>query len=169
MGHARAPNAEKSLSFCRLTKQRLINELADGIHERAGWHDDASPAHRPKFRVFTEKASTSTLARSIVMEQQPPTEGNQSGTPPTLEKLGNVWQVFTQGEDSPLSSSVRHLATFFVVEGTVVMLASGRTLHLSPELHEFVNQLMFNGVLNLHTLPEEILQDVCRRLSEGQK
>jgi hypothetical protein len=49
------------------------------------------------------------------------------------------------------------------------MLTSGRTLHLSPELHEFVHQLMFNGVLNLHSLPEEILQDVCRTFSEGQK
>ena len=103
------------------------------------------------------------------MEHKPPKEGNQSGTPPRLEKLGNVWQAFTHGEDATLSSSVRHLATFFVVEGTVVMLASGRTLHLSPEFHEFVNQLMFNGVLNLHSLPEEILQDVCSRLSEGQK
>jgi hypothetical protein len=103
------------------------------------------------------------------MEHQPPKEGNQSGTPPRLEKLGNVWQAFKHGEDATFSSSVRHLATFFVVEGTVVMLASGRTLHLSPELHEFVNQLMLNGVLNLHSLPEEILQDVCSRLSEGQK
>ena len=103
------------------------------------------------------------------MEHQRPKEGNQSGTPTRLEKLGNVWQAFTHGEDATLSSSVRHLATFFVVEGTVVMLTSGRTLHLSPELNEFVNQLMFNGVLNLHSLPEEILQDVCSRLIEGQK
>jgi len=103
------------------------------------------------------------------MEHPPPQEGQQSGTPPRLEKLGNVWQAFTHGEDATLSSSVRHLATFFVVEGTVVMLASGRTLHLSPELHAFVNQLMLNGVLNLHSLPEEILQDVCSRFREGQK
>jgi len=103
------------------------------------------------------------------MEPQPSKEGNPSGTPPRLEKLGNVWQAFTYGEDATLSRSVRHLATFFVVEGTVVMLASGRTLHLSPALHEFVHQLMFNGVLNLHSLPEEILQDVCSRLSAGQK
>ena len=103
------------------------------------------------------------------MEQQPSKAGQQSGPPPRLEKLGNVWQAFTPGEDATLSSSVRHLATFFVVEGTVVMLASGRTLHLSPALHDFVQQLMFNGVLNLHSLPEELLQDVCSRLSEGQK
>jgi len=103
------------------------------------------------------------------MEPQPPKEGNPSGTPTRLEKLGNVWQAFTYGEDSTLSRSVRHLATFFVVEDTVVMLASGRTLHLSPELNEFVQQLMFNGVLNLHSLPEEILQDVCSRFSAGQK
>jgi hypothetical protein len=56
MDHVRAHNAEKSLSFCRLTKQRLINRLADGVKERHGWPDDASPDHRPKFRVFTEKA-----------------------------------------------------------------------------------------------------------------
>jgi len=103
------------------------------------------------------------------MEHQPPKEGHQSGTPPRLEKLGNVWQAFQPGEDATLSSRVRHLATFFVVEGTVVMLASGRTLHLSPALQEFVTQLMVNGVLNLHSLPEEILQDVCSRLSAGQK
>ena len=103
------------------------------------------------------------------MEQRPSKKGQQSGTSTRLEKLGNVWQAFTQGADATLSSSVRHLATFFIVEGTVVMLASGRTLHLSPEFHEFVHQLMFNGVLNLHSLPEEILQDACRRLSEGPK
>jgi hypothetical protein len=56
MGHVRAHNAEKSLSFCRLTKQRLINELADGVNERYGCMDAASLDHRPKFRVFTEKA-----------------------------------------------------------------------------------------------------------------
>jgi hypothetical protein len=103
------------------------------------------------------------------MEHPPPKAGQPSGTPPRLEKLGNVWQAFTHGEDATLSSRVRHLATFFVVEGTVVMLTSGRTLHLSPELHEFVNQFMLNGVLNLHSLPEEILQDACSRLREGQK
>ena len=103
------------------------------------------------------------------MEHQPPKKGHQSGTPTRLERIGNVWQAFKHEEDSTLSSSVRHLATFFVVESTVVMLASGRTLHLSPEFNEFVNQLMFNGVLNLHSLPEEILQDVCSRLSKGQK
>ena len=103
------------------------------------------------------------------MEHQPPKQGHQSGTPPRLEKLGHVWQAFQPGEDATLSSRVRHLATFFVVEGTVVMLASGRTLHLSPALQEFVTQLMVNGVLNLHSLPEEILQDVCSRLSAGQK
>ena len=103
------------------------------------------------------------------MEHQPPKEGHQSGTPPRLEKLGNVWQAFTYGEDATLSRSVRHLATFFVVEGAVVMLASGRTLHLSPALQEFINQLMVNGVLNLHSLPEELLQDVCRRVGAGQK
>jgi hypothetical protein len=56
--HIRVHNAEKSLSFCHLTKQRLINELADGGNERYGWHDDALLDHRPKFRVFTEKASS---------------------------------------------------------------------------------------------------------------
>ena len=103
------------------------------------------------------------------MEPQPPKTGQQSGSPTRLEKLGNVWQAFTHVEDAALSSRVRHLATFFMVEGTVVMLASGRTLSLSPELQEFVHQLLVNGVLNLHSLPEEILQDVCRRLREGQK
>ena len=103
------------------------------------------------------------------MEHPPPKEDQPSGTPPRLEKLGNVWQAFTHCEDATLSSRVRHLATFFVVEGTVVMLTSGRTLHLSPELHEFVHQFMLNGVLNLHSLPEEILQDACSRLREGQK
>ena len=100
-------------------------------------------------KLSTSCSRTITLARSIFMEQQPPKEGTQSGPPPKLEKLGNVWQAFTQGEDATLSS--------------------GRTLHLSPELHEFVTQLMFNGVLNLHSLPEEILRDVCSRFSEGQK
>ena len=56
MYRVRGCNAEKILSFCHLTKQRLINELADGVNERHGWHDDASPDYRPKFRVFTEKA-----------------------------------------------------------------------------------------------------------------
>jgi hypothetical protein len=51
----------------------------------------------------------------------------------------------------------------------VVMLASGRTLRLSPALQDFVHHLMFNGVLNLYSLPEELLQDVCSSLSEGQK
>src|SRR5215471_9804452 len=46
----------QSLSFYHLTKQRFINALADGVNERYGWHDNASPAYRPKFRVFTEKA-----------------------------------------------------------------------------------------------------------------
>ena len=49
------------------------------------------------------------------------------------------------------------------------MLASGQTLHLRPEFNEFVHQLMVNGVLNLHSLPEEILQDVCSRFRKGQK
>src|SRR5262245_45269784 len=120
-------------------------------------------------KLYTRCSSTITLARSIFMEHQPPKQGHQSGTPPRLEKLGNVWQAFKPGEDATLSSRVRHLATFFVVEGTVVMLASGKILHLSPALQEFVNQLMVNGVLNLHSLPEEILQDVCSRLSAGQK
>ena len=103
------------------------------------------------------------------MEHQPPKQGQQSGTPTRLEKIGNVWQAYKPGEDATLSSRVRHLATFFVVEGTVVMLASGQTLHLSPELNEFVHQLMVNGVLNLHSLPEEILQDVCSRFRKAQK
>ena len=59
------------------------------------------------------------------MEHQPPKQGQQSGTPTRLEKIGNVWQAFTQGEDATLSSRVRHLATFFVLDGTVVILASG--------------------------------------------
>jgi hypothetical protein len=118
---------------------------------------------------YTSGSSLITLARSIFMEHQPPKQGHQSGTPARLEKIGNVWQAFKPGEDSTLSSRVRHLATFFVVESTVVMLASGRTLHLSPELNEFVHQLMVNGVLNLHSLPEEILQDVCSRFRKGQK
>ena len=120
-------------------------------------------------KLSTNCSSTITLARGLFMEHQPPKTGQQSGSPTRLEKLGNVWQAFTHGEDAALSSSVRHLATFFVVERTVVMLASGRTLSLSPELQEFVHQLLVNGVLNLHSLPEEILQDVCRRLSGGQK
>jgi hypothetical protein len=57
-----------------------------------------------------------TLAWSIFMEQQPSKAGQQSGTPPRLEKLGNVWQAFQQGEDTTFSSSVRHLATFFVAD-----------------------------------------------------
>jgi hypothetical protein len=56
VGHIRVHNVAKSLSFCRLTKQRLINELADGINERYGQHDDASPDHHPKFLQITEKA-----------------------------------------------------------------------------------------------------------------
>ena len=60
MGHVRVHNAEKSLSFCYLTKQRLINGLEDGVNERHGRHDDASPGYRPKFHVFTEKASSVT-------------------------------------------------------------------------------------------------------------
>jgi hypothetical protein len=103
------------------------------------------------------------------MAHQPPKKGNQSGTPTGLERIGNVWQAFKHGEDSTLNSSVRHLATFFAVESTVVMIASGRTLHLNPELNEFVIQLLFNGVVNLHSLPKELLQDVYSRFSEGQK
>ena len=103
------------------------------------------------------------------MEHQPPKQGQQSGTPTRLEKIGNVWQAYQAGDDATLSSRVRHLATFFVVERTVVMLASGQTLHLRPEFNEFVHQLMVNGVLNLHSLPEEILQDVCSRVRQGQK
>src|SRR4029450_10794394 len=56
MDRVRGCNAEKLLSFCDLTKQRLINELADEVHERHSWHDAASPDYRPKFHVFTEKA-----------------------------------------------------------------------------------------------------------------
>jgi hypothetical protein len=57
MGCTRGRKAEKSLSFCHLTKQRLINELADGVNERHRWHDDSLSDYRPKFRVFTEKAN----------------------------------------------------------------------------------------------------------------
>ena len=57
MCHVRVRNAEQSLSFCHLAKQRLINDLADGVNERYGRHDDSSPDYRPKFRVFTEKAN----------------------------------------------------------------------------------------------------------------
>ena len=49
-------NPEKNLSFCRLTEQPLINELADGVDERHCRHDGSSSDYRPKFRVFTEKA-----------------------------------------------------------------------------------------------------------------
>src|SRR4029450_2130310 len=56
MCHSRRCSAEKSLSFCHLTKQRLINELGDGVHERHGWHDDSLTYDLPKFRVFTKKA-----------------------------------------------------------------------------------------------------------------
>jgi hypothetical protein len=56
MCHIRGRNTEKSLSFCHLTKQRLINELADGVNERHCRHGDSSPDYRPKFHVFTEKA-----------------------------------------------------------------------------------------------------------------
>ena len=66
MCHVRVRNAEKSLSFCHLTKQRLINELGDGVHERHGWHDDSLPDYRPKFRVFTEKAGRAHGAMSPV-------------------------------------------------------------------------------------------------------
>jgi len=30
--------------------------IGNTTNERYGWYDDASPDHRPKFRVFTEKA-----------------------------------------------------------------------------------------------------------------
>jgi hypothetical protein len=64
MCRARGRNAEKSLSFCHLAKQRLINGLADGVNERHCWPDDPSPDYRPKFRVFTEKArATFTFLR----------------------------------------------------------------------------------------------------------
>jgi hypothetical protein len=56
MGHVRVHNAEKRLSFCHLTKQLLINGLEDGVNERHGRHEDASPDYRPKLHVFTEKA-----------------------------------------------------------------------------------------------------------------
>ena len=56
MGHVRIHNAEKGLSFCRRTQQRLIHELADGIHERYGWYDKASLDYRPTLGVFTAKA-----------------------------------------------------------------------------------------------------------------
>jgi hypothetical protein len=56
MHRVRGRNAEKLLSFCHLTKQRLINELADGVNERHSWHDAASPDYRPKFLQITEKA-----------------------------------------------------------------------------------------------------------------
>jgi len=46
----------KSLSFCHLTKQPLINELEDRVDERHSRHDGSSSDYRPKFRVFTEKA-----------------------------------------------------------------------------------------------------------------
>jgi hypothetical protein len=71
MGHGRAHNAEKRLSFCRLTKQRLINELADRINERYGWYDDASPDRRPKFRVFTEKALAEDLLEGVFVDPLP--------------------------------------------------------------------------------------------------
>jgi hypothetical protein len=64
MGHVRVYNAEQSLSFCHPTKQRLINGLADGVNERHGWHEDASPDYRPKFHVFTEKALPAMAQRS---------------------------------------------------------------------------------------------------------
>ena len=56
-------NAAKSLSFCHLTQQRLINGLADGVNERHCWYDKSSPDYRPKFRVFTDKAYT--LAKTM--------------------------------------------------------------------------------------------------------
>ena len=56
MGHVRVYNAEKGLSFCYLTKQRLINGLEDGVNEGHGRPEDASPDYRSKFHVFTEKA-----------------------------------------------------------------------------------------------------------------
>ena len=56
MCRGRGRNTEKSLSSCHLIKQRLINELVDGVNERLRWHNDSSPDYRPKFRVFTEKA-----------------------------------------------------------------------------------------------------------------
>jgi hypothetical protein len=51
-----APFISPKLSESHLTKQRLINELADGVNERHCWPDDSSPDYRPKFRVFTGKA-----------------------------------------------------------------------------------------------------------------
>jgi hypothetical protein len=58
MCRVRSRNTEKILSFCHLTKQRLINGLADGVNESYYGHDDASLDNRSKFRVFTEKAHT---------------------------------------------------------------------------------------------------------------
>jgi len=68
MCRARGRNAEKSLSSCRLNKQRLINGLAGGVNERHCWHDDSSPNYRPKFRVFTEKAHGAGLVGHKVVE-----------------------------------------------------------------------------------------------------
>ena len=45
---------KKRLSLCHLTQQRLINALADGVHERHCRHDDALLDYRPTFRVFTD-------------------------------------------------------------------------------------------------------------------
>ena len=74
MYRARGHNTEKSLSSCHLTKQRLINELADGVNERLCWHDNSSLHYRPKFRVFTEKAR-STLGAGGPPRVPPPPAG----------------------------------------------------------------------------------------------
>ena len=54
-----------------LTKQRLINELADGVNERHCRHDDSLPDYRPKFRVFTEKANRGKSSLLLVAKGAP--------------------------------------------------------------------------------------------------
>jgi hypothetical protein len=51
------------------SKQRLINELADGVNERHCCHDDVSLGCRPKFRVFTEKAYIDELNQKLITMQ----------------------------------------------------------------------------------------------------
>jgi hypothetical protein len=97
MGHVRVHNAEKSLSFCYLTKQRLINGLEDGVNERHGRHDDASPGYRPKFHVFTEKAylwRDVPLALMAGDGQAPVQVVGCTNEGQVREGLGEVSQVF---------------------------------------------------------------------------
>jgi hypothetical protein len=104
MCRALGRNAEKSLSFCHLTKQRLINELADGVDERHCWPDDSSPGYRPKFRVFSGKAYTEGV-RHVAMAGEAWWLLNKIATvarfePPVAQHPMQVWTLAVHGDHS---------------------------------------------------------------------